>query len=367
MTGATASYAYLHARVSVLAEQLLPTAVLERLIVCPPEQEIDLLERSGLSLSSAHGSDDPAALEQKLTDAFVADFIILARALSGVQRELLVYWARRYELSNLKAIIRGKISEQPAEKIREQLLDIGAFATLPVDDLLRTDDVAELLRMLEMTPYADIARQARRIYEEQQDQFALDAAVDRRYLAGINKRVTALAADDRRILRPLIGAILDRFNLVWLLRYRFAYNLTPAETYYLLIPGGYHLRGPELQALAQLGSFEDVMSNLPTALARELERASCTNTVDRLLELQIGSIAESILRHTAFNLARACAYLLLRELDLARIHAVLRGKRLQMKPETIRLSLWPPLTALTDAESRGPSAGSGAVSGAALG
>lgn len=352
MTGATANYAYLHTRVSVLAEQLLPMDVLERLIVCPPEQESEFLERAGLSLRLEHGADDPAVLEQKLTDAFIADFTVLARALSGVQRDLLVYWARHYELSNLKAIIRGKMSDQPAEKIREQLLDIGSFATLPIDELLRTDDVAELLRMVETTPYADIARQARRIYEEQQDQFALDAAVDRRYLAGINKRGMALGANDRRILRPLIGAILDRFNLVWLLRYRFAYNLTPAETYYLLIPGGYHLRSPELQALAQLGSFEEVLSNLPAALAQQLERASCTNSVDRLLELQIGSIAESILRHTAFNLARACAYLLLRELDLARIHAVLRGKRLQMNQETIRLSLWPPLTALADAESR---------------
>ncbi|HWS02285.1 MAG TPA: V-type ATPase subunit [Gammaproteobacteria bacterium] len=359
MTGNTASYAYLHARVSVLTEQLMPVAELERLIVCPPDQEADLLERAGLSRNLDRGLDDPAVLEQKLIDAFIADFTVLARALSGVQRDLLVYWARRYELSNLKAIIRGKMSDQPAEKIREHLLDIGGFATLPVDDLLRTDDVAELLRMLEKTPYADIARQARRIYEEQQDQFALDAAVDRRYLAGMNKRVTALDANDRRILRPLIGSILDRYNLVWLLRFRFAYHLTPAETYYLLIPGGYHLRGPDLQALAQLGSFEDVLSNLPAVLAHELEHASCINSADRLLELQVGRIAESILRHTAFNLARACAYMLLRERDLLRIHAVLKGKRLRMSPESIRLALWPPLTALIDAESHGSRAALG--------
>lgn len=348
MTGATASYAYLHTRVSVLAEQLLPAAGMEALITSRAEQEAALLERAGLSLGAERGAENSAVLEQGLIDALVDDFTVLARALSGVPRELLVYWARRFELSNLKAIIRGKMSEQPAEKIREQLLDIGVFATLPIDDLLRTDDVAELLRMLESTPYADIARQARRIYEEQQDLFALDAAMDRRYLAGLNKRVTALAANDRRILRTLVGAILDRFNLVWLLRYRFAYNLTPAETYYLLIPGGYRLRGPELQALAQLGGFEEVLDNLPAALARELERATCTNTVDRLLELQIGTVAESILRRTAFNLARAFAYLVLRERDLLHIHAVLKGKRLQMKPETIRLSLWPPLTALVD-------------------
>ncbi len=359
MTGAAASYAYLHARVSVLAGQLLPAGGLETLITCLPEQEAALLQNAGLALSDASGPEEPAALEQWLIDALVADFTVLARALSGVPRELLVYWARRFELSNLKAIIRGKMAEQPAEKIREQLLDIGAFATLPLDDLLRTEDVAELLRRLEVTPYADIARQARRIYEEQQGLFALDAAMDRRYLSGLGKRVTALDANDRRILRRLVGAILDRFNLIWLLRYRFAYNLTAAEAYYLLIPGGYRLRGAELQALAQLGSFEEVLGNLPEPLASELARASCITTVDRLLEEQIGSIADSILRYTAFNLARAFAYLVMRERDLLQLHAVLKGKRLHMKPDTIRLALWAPLTALDDAESRGGRAAQG--------
>jgi V/A-type H+/Na+-transporting ATPase subunit C len=353
MAGATASYAYLHTRVSVLAGQLLPAGELEALITCLPEQESALLRNAGLAAADERRTADPAVLEQWLIDALVADFTVLARALSGVPRELLVYWARRFELSNLKAIIRGKMTGEPAEKIRGQLLDIGSFATLPHEELLRTEDVAELLRSLEVTPYADIARQARRIYEEQQGLFALDAAMDRRYLSGLGKRVTALDADDRRILRRLVGAILDRFNLVWLLRYRFAYHLTAAEAYYLLIPGGYRLRGAELQALAQLDSFEAVLGNLPVPLARELAHATCITTVDRLLEEQIGGIAESILRRTAFNLARAFAYLVLRERDLLQLHAIVKGKRLHMKPDTIRLALWAPLTALNETVSRG--------------
>lgn len=349
MAGAVASYAYLHVRVSVLAEQLLPISHLEALIKAPPDHEAGFLASAGLEQASEHDFDNPAVLEQRLINALVKDFNVLARALSGVPRELLIYWVRRFELSNLKAIIRGKMTDQPVEKIRDNLLDIGIFATLPVEDMLRTDDVAELLRLLEATPYGDIARQARRIYEQQQDLFALDAAMDRRYLAGLNKRVTALDVADRRILHPLVGAILDRFNLVWLMRYRLAYHLTPAETYFLLIPGGYRLRGVELRALAQMGSFEEMLANLPAPLARELEHASCLNTVDRLLEAQIGVAAESILRHTAFNLARAFAYLVLRERDLLQIHVVLKGRHLQMNPDAIRLSLWAPLTALASA------------------
>lgn len=359
MTGATASYAYLHARVSALAEKLLPTGRLETLIACQAAQESALLRRAGLTLTGERCPDDAAVLEQWLINALVADFTVLTRALSGVPRALLVYWARRFELSNLKAIIRGKMTGQPAAKIRADLLDIGPFATLPVDDLLRSDDMAELLRRLEVTPYADIAHQARHIHAERQGLFALDAAMDRRYLLGLGKRVAALGAADRLILRRLVGAILDRFNLIWLLRYRFAYYLTAAEAYYLLIPGGYRLRSAKLQALAQLGSFEEVLGNLPESMARELEQASCITTVDRLLEEQIGGIAEAILRRTSFNLARAFAYLVLRERDLLQLHVVLKGKRLHMQSDTIRLALWAPLTALDEAESRSGNAALG--------
>lgn len=347
---ASADYAYLHVRVSVLAAQLLPPASEEMLIGAPPEQERVLLQGVGLTPFGESLSDDPKLLEQALIDALLADFTVLARALSGPPRELLVYWARRFELSNLKAIIRGKMTEQPAEKIRGLLLDIGSFATLPLDDLLRSDDVAELLRRLEATPYADIARPARRIYEGQQGLFALDAAMDRRYLSALRKHVGALDANEQRLLRRLVGAILDRFNLVWLLRYRFAYDLPAAEAYYLLIPGGYRLLGADLQALAQLRSFEEVLANLPEPLARDLAQASCATTVDRLMEAQVGRLAEHILRHTAFNLARAFAYLVLREHNLLHLHAVLKGKRLHMKPETIRLALWAPLTAMDMAD-----------------
>jgi V/A-type H+-transporting ATPase subunit C len=42
------------------------------------------------------------------------------------------------------------------------------------------------------------------------------------------------------------------------------------------------------------------------------------------------------LKRTAFNQARAFAYLILRERDLRNVRAVLRGKRLRINPDLIR-------------------------------
>ena len=333
---AAADYAYLHGRVSLLAEGLISQDQLLALLDCTVDEEPKILHAASLPQLDPSVISDANLLEQGLITDLVEDFITLGRALTGTARDLLVYWARRFELSNLKAIIRGKMAQESLDTIHSRLIDIGPFASLPVEKLARTEDVAELLRVVETTPYADIARQARRVYEKQQQLFALDAAIDRRYFVGLTKRAKTAGTGDSEPLRALIGSIIDRTNLSWLLRYRFAYELAPAEAYYLLIPAGYLLDSHMLLKLAQLNDIPEVISQLPPALASRLDGATTVIEVDREMERASDRVASSVLRRTAFNLARAFAYLVLRERDLLRCHAVLKGKRLKIDPDTIR-------------------------------
>jgi V/A-type H+-transporting ATPase subunit C len=339
MSSSAAQFSYLHGRVSVLAERLLPAAAVDTLIAAGPDEELSLLALAGLAHLDTRIRADSTALEQALISSLIEDAGILSHALTGTARDLLIYWSRRHELGNLKAILRGKLTDQPVEAIRAQLVDIGQFATLPVEALLQTDDTAELLRRVEITPYGDIARQARRVYEEQQQLFALDAAVDRRYYVGLAKRVKSVGVGGGEQLRALIGVILDRMNLSWLLRYRFAYHLAPAETYYLLIPAGFRLSGTRLRDMAQQSSIEDVLGKTPPPLRDLLQGLSTTLEIDRALERETWRVADLTLHRTAFNLARAFAYLVLRERDLNMIHAILKGKHLSIPAAQIKSAL----------------------------
>jgi len=329
--GSVARYAYLHSRVSAMSVRLLSESRLRSLAELAPGQEGDIFQSAALAgLYPGEPSEPPSSLEQRLITLLLADFVIFVRALSGPAREFLLYWAYRFELSNLKAVLRGKMTGQSVSAIRDQLVDMGPFARLPVEDLLRTDDVAEMLRRLERTPFADIAREARRIYDEHRDLFSLDAAVDRRYFAELWKRAAEAERGRERPLRSLVGGIIDRFNLVWLLRYRFAYRLSPAEAYYLLIPASHRLDSRKLLALSQLGSFEEVIERLPPPFAAWLADAKTASDVASVLDRKGWRQAQTVLRHGLFNLARVFAYLVLRDRDLRQLRAVIKGKRLQM-------------------------------------
>lgn len=331
----SARYAYLNTRVSLFADRLLPQERLEALMVQPG---VELPDTGDISAFFDPNGPDPVRLEQTLLTRIRNDFQVLARPVRPKERALLTYGFLWFELMNLKAIIRGKLSGLPEKAIRVQILDLGAYATLPVDELLRAEDAAEMLRRLEATVYSDIARHARRVYEEHKDLFAVDAAIDRRYFAQLLSRVRNLGGAEQAAAEDLVGRVLDRFNLAWLLRYRFSYNLPPPEAYYLLAPAGRVLKAQRLQALAQLGSLEEVVEALPTEIKERLAGVTSVSEADnRLDEMMLDAAAEA-LQNPARPIARAFAYLVVRDGEMRRLIAIVKGRRMGMPTDLVRFA-----------------------------
>ncbi|MDD2816821.1 MAG: V-type ATPase subunit [Thiotrichaceae bacterium] len=326
-------YAYLNARVAVLATRLLPESHLYELFHA----------KAGQSQSSTRNLDDwlkDDSLDFKLLEQawflkMLDDFRVLIRPLTAADRDLLLYWLRKNEIANLKTILRGKLAGLSADNIASQLLELGQLASLPLEQLLNTEDVSELLRHLENSPYGTIARQSRRAFEERHDLHALDSAIDRHYLLGLVAKLKTLESSSRKALLPLVSAWVDQFNLLWLLRYRFSYQLSSAETFYLLIPTSYHLNREVLLRLVELNSLEEVLAQLPEPLRGLLaDTDSIFNVEQRLLE-NLKHVAEHTLRWENFSIAKALAYLFLRELEMWRVLAIVKGKRLKLPPSAI--------------------------------
>jgi len=332
-------YAYLNARVSILAERLIPETQLMALLNQPLNSKSsiggDLQEL--LNGKQAHHTQ----IEQAWLIRMLADFQVIVRPLSGKVRELFMYWLHKRDIANLKTIIRGKIAKLDTTAISEQLLELGKLSALPIEELLHTEDIGELLRQLEKTPYASIARQARRVYEKEHKIYSLDAAIDRHYLLGFVQRVEALESREQQHFFPLIRILMDRFNLIWLLRYRFAYQLSAAETYYLLVPQSSQLNRRLLQTLVELNSLPEVLAHLPKPLYTLLLDAEDSLTVEKRLIMEIQRIAQLTLHQ--FSLAKAFAYVLLREIEMRRVMAVVKGKQLNLNHEIILSGMASPL------------------------
>jgi len=336
--------AYLDTRVSLFAGRLWRDEALDALVGAPDETVADTLTQRGLSQLAA-GFINPAdrqdsrSLEQRIIAQILDETQVLIRPLCGDARSFLTFWTARFEISNVKTLLRSKLTGERPAAVLARLTPMGIFGRLDNQDLAHAEDVGELLRRLEAGPYASIVRPARRAFEQSRDPFILDAALDHGYYEGLTLYAHPLENAVGAPFRSLMANLIDRINLVWLLRYRFNYGLPPAQVYYLLVGSRYSLPGTRLQELAALDSLDAVLAALPLPLQTQLAGVTDIPSVFARMEHAAAGQALRVLRSRAPDIARAFAYLILRERDLRAIRAVLRGRHLGLAEADIRMAL----------------------------
>jgi len=216
---------------------------------------------------------------------------------------------------------------------------LGNFATLPINELLYADTIPEILEQLKSTHFSAIARYGSENYEQNKDVFTIETAINYQYFSGLNKRFKMLSKSEQDYLHPLLGLIIDQTNLIWLLRYRLSYNFSSSHSYFLLLSGGLHFNANKLATLSKIKYLEQIHSFLPEKISSLINNTESIHQIELCLEKNIIKVARSILKVSSFSLTHAFAYLVLREKQLALIHALFKGKLLQLPDNDIAYAM----------------------------
>ena len=331
--------AYLKTRVGVFASRLFMPSDIVRYKAMSLNQLGEAFDLLPIFEEPLEQRQKSRMVEQALLRRIMFELKVLLRPVRGSARNLLLYWPRKYELYNLKTLIRGKLNDLPMEEIRDNLHELPDNIRLPHEALLRAENVLEMLRRLEQGPYALIARQARHVYEEQNEGFSLDAAIDRLYYSGMQRHTTMTDGIDRRDLQKLVALMIDRQNILWLLRYRLVYRFAPSEAYYLLIPNGGHIQRPVLMELANLEGLQNTIEHLPAPFRQLLEQAHDITQVRQRLDHYVALELQKLMRYSRDAVVSALCYLIVRDMDMMRLYAIIQGKLLQIAPDQIDLAV----------------------------
>ena len=334
-----ADRAYLNTRVAVMATQLMDSGTIGRLAQMQLPELAEQFHLAPLLDEQQSARNRGRAIEQGLVKVLLAELQILLRPMDAAERAVVLAWARKWALFNLKSLIRGKLHDLDQKEIQDNLFDLPPSIAVPEQELFRAENVLELLRQLEAGPHRLIARQAREIYEQRREPFALEAAIDQRYYAGLVRQVMQFHDDNLQPLRQLVGAELDRIDLLWLLRFRFSYQLSPSETFYQLVPSTRLLTRDRLLALAELDSFQGVLESLPPPLNDLLTDSPTVLEVQRRMGRYLAREARHVLHQSPSGVARALAYLMLREMDLFLLFALVQGRLLKLSTEVMEVAI----------------------------
>ncbi|MFP4061907.1 MAG: V0D/AC39 family V-type ATPase subunit [Halochromatium sp.] len=330
---------YLNTRVSAMAERLIAPA--EVATLCGLSLS-ELAQRFGLERLLDEPHDRRAksrSLKQALVNTLLDELRILIRPMPAEEAGLVLAWGRKYALFNLKALLRGKLYELDPAEIRANLYELPEHVRLPQQELFQAEGVLELLRTLEQGPYSLIAKQGREVFERKRDPFALEAALDQRYYVEMARRLQQVHSSNQDELKQLLGALLDRVGLLWLLRFRFSYGLSPSETFYQLVPSVRLLHRDRLLGLVNLDSLEAILAALPEPLHGALAGSQSLIEVQQRLGGYVTEESRRILANGRSGVARALAYLILREHGVLMLFSLLQGQLLGLPRELVEIAI----------------------------
>lgn len=332
------TYAFLHARLGALKADLLSHRQWEQLLSAgTPNEQQQLLQST--SYSSAVTPTRAETL-RGIKSILQCTARKVERSVPPQAARFIRLWGRRDLLRNLRTILRGKALGESEEQIRAKLVDLQPAHALPTEALLHCANVEAALDLLEKTSLQHWIRAARRLYERDPTLFGLDSALDRLYYPEVWQQLGKLDSADREAIQKLVSLEIDQLNLLWLLRYRLNYHLSPAETYYLLVPVTGQITDNQLKELVQQDSLPAVVARIKNNVLRDVV-SQCESIwqVEVALWRHRASVARRMLREAVFTLGEALAFLLLKVVEVRDLVAVWEGTNLGVGREEIEKQL----------------------------
>jgi V/A-type H+-transporting ATPase subunit C len=265
------SFAYLNARIRSRRGQAVPESFFQQASTLSMPDFVRTLGETiyGPDLVGDSLADVDRAVSNHLGRT-VSDLPALA---VGELRELLSLLLMKADLTNLKAILRGKLGGQPPEEIRTRLTG-GTLPSSLLTVLLQAPDAAGVAQLLQL-PGHPLAKALRKAVATTKDPLELEVLLDRDFFARVLERARKLRES---FLVAYFALEIDALNLATAFKLQALKVQVNPEAYF--VPGG-SLIGPMLFSRLLQGDAAalESLANTPlgnAARARdlaELERA----------------------------------------------------------------------------------------------
>lgn len=309
--------------------------VLRLLLNTGYEAQATRLLESGTTLGGA---------EMMLAYSLIEAYQRAAGLFHSERARLLEQMARRFELDNLKTILRGKVRGEPQDAVRSVLWPLGSLSRLPTQELLLARDIDDVAAILRDTDYGQVLLNSLPRYTSENSLFPVEVALDLHYYRRLWEAVEKLSGQDRVVVGRMMAVRYDLLNIDWVIRYRLNYGLSPEEIYNYTLPFARFIDGETVRRAASAEGIDGIVATLPEPYHSLLaEPASLPNPVERsalVMQRYMVEVARSALAGYPFHLGVAVSYLWLKEAEVHDLRAVFEGKRYGETAESIVRSMW---------------------------
>ncbi|MBX0324098.1 V-type ATP synthase subunit C [Halomicroarcula sp. F13] len=284
-------------------------------------------------------------VEYALNRNLAKHFEDLLRWSEGALYDYIARYLRKFDVWNVKTVIRGLYAGSDATEVEDDLIRAGEFSERRIDQLLNAGSIEDVVEQLDDTIFGDPLAAAYEIYEETEVLVPLENAIDRAFYETLLDGLP----DNPEIDSPtglyieFLEAEVDFRNLRNALRLaRSGADVDPSE---------YYIEGGKLfdeQSLAQLASnFDGLVAavrestygdDLDQALG-DLEDAENLVEFERALDAALLEYADKLSNRYPLSVCPVLSYILAKEREVDNIRAIARGREAGLGPDEIEQEL----------------------------
>jgi V/A-type H+-transporting ATPase subunit C len=339
--GGVAAYSAVHARVRAMYSRMLTSENRARL--CEAGNFVALVAALGETVYGPYlaevAEDDltPRRTTYQIKRHLANAYLTVIRLVPQHARALSSQLYRRFEVDNLKAVLRGVATGASWEEVRYVLFPVGSFSVLPARAMMEAENVAAAVERLRGTPYFHTLEHAMKRYSAERNLFPLEVALDLDYWRQLWEDVRRLSKRDRVQALRIAGSLVDMNNLMWAVRYRVYHHLSEEEIINYTLPFGYRLRDDHIRAIAAGADIARIVAQVFPDLSGVgsllQDPQSGLPELELRLQRYLAGQCEGAFIGYPFHIGIPLAYVILNELEIQDLTVLIEAKALEISSE----------------------------------
>jgi V/A-type H+/Na+-transporting ATPase subunit C len=344
-------YCYVNARIRGMKSRLLSHKALDDLILKPDMDSLvaelentpykKCLEAAGSKYSGIY------RIEYALRDDFTRTFRKIMELVTGSDAErYLGIFLQKWDIQNVKTVLRGKSIHAAPEEIFECLLPISGLDEATLTEMVRQPDIKAVIDLMATwkVEYARPLTRAFSRYAGEHDLVVLESALDRYYY---ENALAALQKDsyDVNIVRGMLAVEIDVTNIKTALRLT-RDRVDAEEAKKFLIEGGRRLNPEFLLSMIRSGTVGSALEALePTLYAfiagapEELYKKEKISGLEKLLDRYLIMKGIGAGRGDPLSVAVAIGYFWAKYNEMTNLRIIARCKTADMPVERVKEEL----------------------------
>lgn len=274
-----------------------------------------------------------------LKKSFIEDYQVISRYLRSSSKAFFQHLFKKFEIEDLKMLLRTILIEHDEEYLKESLIYMGVGSEIDIQVLTGIKSYRDILNVFQKTDYYHVLSRFADKYEQDRNLFPVEMSLDFQYFSRLEELGKKLSKSDYKYIEELVGAQVDLLNIQWIYRIKKYYNMSSGEILNYIIPFHYKVSRDEFKKMSQADDPSDITNFISYHSYRELFANAISGNNDIFEKYFLTFLLKKSLKVKSlsfFNIGSIIAYLFIKEYEIRDIITIVEGVRYSLETDKIK-------------------------------